>query len=267
MKLYLLLKFFLHKITQSLLALFNLRLTNKKVYEANIKKVEKIHILDFLSVNDNGNIEKIIKNLPSSKSQFSQDLFVLDHLNFKENGFFVEFGACDGIKLSNSWLLEKKFNWQGILVEPAKFFEEKIKANRSCSIELKCVAKKSGDKIIFHETSDKELSTASNFISSDRHHLARKLSKNYEVLTISLNDLLDKHSCPSKFDYLSIDTEGSEFEIIEEFNFEKHTPKIITIEHNYINEKRNKIYNLLIKKSYKRVFKEISNCDDWYIKI
>ena len=76
---------------------------------------------------------------------------------------------------------------------------------------------------------------------------------------------LDKYECPSNFDYLSIDTEGSEFEIIDSLNFNKYLPKIITIEHNYKIEKRDKIYNLLIKHGYKRVFKDISNCDDWYI--
>ena len=265
MKLYLLIKFFLHKVIQSLLAFFNLRLTNKKVYESNIKKVEKIHILDFLSVCDSKNIEKIIKNLPDSKSQFSQDLFVLNHLNFKENGFFVEFGACDGIRLSNSWLLEKKFKWNGILGEPAKFFHNDLNKNRACFIEFNCISNVSDKKIVFKETKDKELSAALAYSLLDSHKSERYLGKTYDVKTISLNDLLDKYNCPSNFDYLSLDTEGSEFEIIDSLSFNRYLPKVITIEHNYISDKRNKIYNLLIKHGYKRIFKDISRCDEWYI--
>ena len=60
---------------------------------------------------------KIKKNyliaLKIQNLQLRQDLFVINELNFKKKGFFCEFGACDGIELSNSYLLEKKFNWQG----------------------------------------------------------------------------------------------------------------------------------------------------------
>ena len=52
------------------------------------------------------------------KSQIYQDIFVLYTLNWKRNGFFVEFGATNGFDLSNSYLLEKDFGWKGILCEP-----------------------------------------------------------------------------------------------------------------------------------------------------
>jgi len=44
------------------------------------------------------------------KSQHLQDLFVLSELDYKSNGFFVEFGATNGLSISNTWLLEKYFN-------------------------------------------------------------------------------------------------------------------------------------------------------------
>ena len=47
-----------------------------------------------------------------SYSQIGQDLEVLKFYNFKENGFFIEIGASDGISLSNTYLLEKNFNWK-----------------------------------------------------------------------------------------------------------------------------------------------------------
>ena len=50
-----------------------------------------------------------------------QHLFDLSELEFKRNGFFVEFGAANGIDLSNTYLLETEFSWTGILAEPATY--------------------------------------------------------------------------------------------------------------------------------------------------
>ena len=82
---------------------------------------------------------------------------------------------------------------------------------------------------------------------------------------VSLIDLLNTYNAPKNIDYLSIDTEGSEFEIIKNLDFNKFRPCTITIEHNYEKIKRNKILNLLTKNNYLRVFKQVSRFDDWYI--
>lgn len=199
-----------------------------------------------------------------SRAQLQQDLFVLCETNFKKDGFFVEFGATNGITLSNSWLLEHKFNWHGILAEPAICWHKNLVKNRNCRIEKKCVWSKTGKKLLFYETDYAELSTLSQFSGSDGHKMARENNKSYEVETISLYDLLIKHNAPKNIDYLSIDTEGSEFEILSNFNFQDYKIRIITVEHNY-TPNRKKIKNLLESKGYKNKFNEHSYFDDWYV--
>ena len=76
--------------------------------------------------------------------------------------------------------------------------------------------------------------------------------------------MLDKYNAPSIVDYLSIDTEGSEYEILKDFNFNKYKFRVITIEHNYTH-KRKLINKLLYKNGYKRKYEELSLFDDWYI--
>lgn len=76
--------------------------------------------------------------------------------------------------------------------------------------------------------------------------------------------MLIEYNSPNIIDYLSIDTEGSEYEILKDFNFTKYTFKIITVEHNF-TENRSKIKNLLESKGYVRVFERFSKWDDWYI--
>lgn len=220
--------------------------------------------LDLLQTLPHEKAPQIIELLNKSNSQLNQELFVLAQLNFKKNGYFVEFGAANGLLASNTYLLEKKFGWSGILAEPAKCWHELLVKNRNSNIETSCVWKNSGSKLNFEEVTVPELSTLSEFSSSDGHHQNRKKSISYEVSTISLIDLLTKYDAPKYIDYLSIDTEGSEYEILSAFDFKKYIFRVITCEHNFTNM-REKIYDLLVSNGYSRVYENISNYDDWYI--
>jgi len=205
--------------------------------------------------------------LTKSKSDLRQDLFVLRETAYKQGGFFVEFGAANGIDGSNTYLLETEFLWRGILVEPAITWQKSLLSNRpAASIESLCVWKDSNSTLVFNETEALGLSTIDIFSSEDAHAENRRNGKKYEVATISLKDLLIKHQAPEFIDYLSIDTEGSEFEILNNFNFNAHDFGIITVEHNYTSQ-RAKIFSLLASKGYKRVHESISDIDDWYVKI
>jgi FkbM family methyltransferase len=199
-----------------------------------------------------------------SKSQLSQDLFVLSRLNFKRSGFFVEVGASDGITLSNTWMLEQLFGWRGVLVEPAKVWHESIKSNRTSIIDKRCVWETSGLQLSFSQAREAELSTLSAFKDSDNHRVARADSEEYFVETVSLEDLLVTHGAPESIDYLSLDTEGSEFTILKSFDFDRFSIKVITVEHNFTNQ-RSAINELLASNGYRQVLSEISEWDDWYV--
>ena len=149
---------------------------------------------------------KIIINISDSKSQFGQDLFALAMNGFKSEGFFVEFGATDGLELSNTYLLEKKYQWTGILAEPAKIWQRELRRNRDVNLEYDCVYGKSGITLQFIEARNAAFSA----LSGMREHLdAYTLeSRKYSVQTISLEDMLVKHEAPKIIDFLSIDTEG-----------------------------------------------------------
>ena len=194
-------------------------------------------------------------------SQIGQDLFVLDRLHWKKNGYFVEFGASDGKTLSNTWLLEKRLGWQGILAEPSRHWHDSLKSNRSCSIDNRCVWKTTGDLIPFHETKD-------HFLSCPGETTSPILST-YEVSTVTLSDLLDCHSSPPLIDYLSMDTEGSELDILLKFaqdrGFDRYEFNCLTIEHNFNPTRRQAILSLLKEHGYINVHSKISDFDDWYV--
>lgn len=200
------------------------------------------------------------------KSQLGQEIFALIENDFKRDGYFIEFGATDGLELSNTHLLEKEFGWTGILAEPAKIWHEELQKNRSCNIETQCVWSKSGEVLSFHESDTAVLSTVNSLRTiADGNKDCRLEGKQYDVQTISLEDLLKKYSAPKRIDYLSIDTEGSEYEILSNFNFDAYDIRVITCEHNYMPE-RDEIYKLLTSKGFFRVKTNKSQWDDWYTK-
>jgi FkbM family methyltransferase len=229
-----------------------------------IKRVEDI-VLVLLSF---PHLAFTFRLLKASKAQLSQDLFVARVLKLWHSeapkGFFVEFGATNGRDLSNTWALEKKFGWHGILVEPGKSWHDQLKSNRSCNIDYRCVYSESGVSLRFTDYLNPEYSTVEGFGTEDAHSSLRVNPSIYAVTTIKLVDLLDQYSAPDVIDYLSIDTEGSEYEILKAMDFDRYSFRVITVEHNYTAE-RLKIFELLSRNGYKRMFTFLSQQDDWYI--
>jgi len=196
-----------------------------------------------------------------SFSQLGQDSWVLKVIN-KPRGFFVEFGATDGVEKSNTLLLEKS-GWAGIVAEPAKMWHESLLANRQCHIDFSCVSTTTGDTVKFTEAG--EYSTISDYIKADHHSHRRQSKTEYEVQTITLEDLLNKYNTPPIVDYLSIDTEGSEFDILQTYFSNPNHRKItaITVEHNYTPAK-DQIHNLLTGLGYSQHDPHETRWDSWY---
>jgi len=203
----------------------------------------------------------VIRNF---KSQLGQDVLALSVKGSSQPGFFVEFGATNGFDLSNTHMLETKFGWDGILSEPARQWQKSLKANRKCSIDSRCVYSVSGESVSFTEAKFGELSTISGYGHGDSVSSAREVAAAYEVETVSLIDLLKMYGAPSHIDFLSIDTEGSEFEILRSFDFDSYKFGLICVEHNY-TPNRVKIFELLSASGYERIFEHLSDFDDWYV--
>jgi len=199
-----------------------------------------------------------------SRAQFGQDVFAWLACGMKRDGYFVEFGATDGVDLSNSYLLEKSFGWSGILAEPGRAWHAALRANRDCALEFDCVWRSTGDELSFRMLEEGTLSTLTAFDRSDGRRRDTRPGEVYTVRTISLMDMLEKHGAPRHIDYLSIDTEGSELEILRAVDFGKYRFRVITCEHNF-TPMREKIHDLLAGHGYNRVFSHISHCDDWYL--
>jgi FkbM family methyltransferase len=206
----------------------------------------------------------LLNEVKTSKAQQLQDLLAVFFSSYKP-GYFVEFGATDGIDLSNTYILEKLYEWEGILSEPAKVWLPDLLKNRDVNISSDCVYSESDLSLEFLESKSSKLSSLSQFAANDSHTSYRSQGAvAYQVKTISLNDLLLKHNAPKFIDFLSVDTEGSELRILEFFDFSKHNFGFISVEHNY-TENDLKMEKLLAAKGYLRILKKSSDFDGWYL--
>jgi len=266
------------KLIEKIFKLINLRIIKLTSYEIITKLPRSFYIYAVLPKCKQ---DKVFSLLAKSKSQLGQDIFVSANTNKEENNFFVEFGASNGITHSNTYLLEKELNWNGILVEPAKIWHKDLIVNRKCAIDKRCIFTKSGEKLEFLTVNNNKkgeiiyngidpepgLSSLKKYASNgDWASKVRIKNSNKEIVeTITLNDLLDFHNAPKKINYLSIDSEGSELDILKNFDFSKRKIYIISVEHNYHRTNRKAIQLILENEGYKKVYEKISKFDDWYI--
>ena len=187
-------------------------------------------------------------------AQKYQDLFVLYNVS---HGSFIEIGASDGVTDNNTYLLEN-LGWKGILFEPNKNFSKELSKNRSCMVDKRAVYVESEQTVDF---SIDRTATFSGIIKFKEQYLTSQ--EVIKIKTISLNDIFKLLNL-EEVTYLSIDTEGTEFEILNAFDFGEHKICIITVEHNGDLKKALRIHKLLVRKGYTRKFKYISGPDFFY---
>jgi FkbM family methyltransferase len=191
------------------------------------------------------------------QGELNQDQFVINTLQQKTHGYFVEFGAMNGREYSNTWVLEKHYHWNGILSEPNPRFHQELASNRSCIIDNRAVWSETGSQL--------------NFVCRDHgfSELAQP-EKTYSepmilVSSVSLNDLLDAHHAPDVIDYISMDTEGSELDILKSFDWSRRTVMIWTIEHAWQEDKRKHIQNIMKNHGYNWVCQNQTQYDDYFV--
>lgn len=197
-------------------------------------------------------------------SQYGQDKYIAELLNQKQNGVFIDIGAHNGVNISNSYYFEKKLSWTGIAIEPMPEQYAALIKNRNCICVNGCVYK-ANTQVAFTVVGG-----GSNMLSG----IAEKLNDQHKkriyketkgegqhtitVQAYTLSSLLTQYQIGT-VDFMSIDTEGSEYEILQSIDFSTTTIKYITVENNY-NDTR--IENLLTQHNYK-IIKRLG-CDDIY---
>ena len=197
-----------------------------------------------------------INFLVESKSQNGQDLFALLSNNFKRSGVFIEFGAYDGVIFSNTHLLEKQFGWTGILIDPIPSHYESMKQNRNCKLIHGAITAKHQESVLIEELPASDLS---RFVNK------RKMFKKiHEVKALTLQEVIDKNLTSNEIDFLSIDIEGEDIEILKSLDLSRYKIRAICVEHNFRKDSDETI-GYMDKNGYDFAYSEFSKNDYWFV--
>lgn len=175
-------------------------------------------------------------------SQFEQDKYLYENV-FKDYkyGIFVDVGAHDGVTINNTLFFEKELNWHGYNIEPIENVFNKLTENRPNCININCaVCNSDGIKEFIYNSGYTEMLSGLKDNYDNRHssRLKKELSKHggeSQVISVSTSKLSTLFSLNNiKYvNYLSIDVEGAEFEVIKSIDFNKVFIDVIGFENNY----------------------------------
>lgn len=192
-------------------------------------------------------------------SQLGQDKFVVDFYKGKKHGYFVEVGAFDGVYLSNTLTLERDYQWKGICIEPIPSYFTSLQKNRKCRT-FGVAAFSANDQQVDMCVAG-VVSAVSTFIGSRFQNVLR--APRVKVKTRTLTSLFQEAKAPSFIEYLSLDTEGTELEVLRGVDFTRYTFGIIDVEHNFQEVTRSAIRKLLESQGY--YYHGENSVDDRYV--
>jgi len=159
-------------------------------------------------------------------SQIGQDKWVHSIIGNKQDGYFIELGACDGVYLSNTLFFERELGWNGICIEPNDAYFGTLKNNRKCNLSSELVSSES------YRVVDFSICEAASGIADENIGPFTSKTNTVKKVTKTLADILDSVNAPTIIDYLSLDVEGHEYSILSTFPFDKYKFRCMTVEHN-----------------------------------
>lgn len=170
-------------------------------------------------------------------SQHGEDRFVLEHFGDRR-GLYVDIGASHPWRISNTFLLYLS-GWRGVTVEPIRRLGRLHRRWRPRDLLLPVAAGLSSGTVEFFEMTPSVLSTSRREIAEGYVAAGHALLyEAYEVEVLPVNRILDRAAELGPIDFLSIDIEGMDVEVVQRLDFAKFNPAMICIEFNTEKDKR-----------------------------
>lgn len=174
-------------------------------------------------------------------SQVRQDEAIISLLGGKRQGYFVDLASNDATVLSNTYALERHFNWSGLCIEPnADYFYNLTHYRKNCELVAAVVGGNRMEKVHFFAAGDH-----SGIVGFDNPKRLKSRKETRIEYTVTLLEIFERFHVPFEIDYLSLDVEGAEEFVMTVFPLEKYRVKLMTIE-----RPTEKLRKLLASKGY-----------------
>lgn len=187
-------------------------------------------------------------------SQIYQDDWVLQMLKFRRDGFFAEVGGHDGVANSNSVVLERLFGWTGMIVEANPRWHREICRNRTAIAFNNAAFSSTGQVLEFVDAGAVGglIDQLQDDIHAGKRSEAISAGRVIQVTGRRVDDMLASAGAPDIVDYISVDTEGSEPEVLRSLDFGRFKVALITVEHGGVEPKREEVLSILEPHGFKR---------------
>jgi len=193
----------------------------------------------------------------SSFAQLGEDLIIDKYLKHIKKGFYVDIGAGDSNRFSNTKRFYKKC-WRGINVEPDPDSYKKLTENRKNDINLNIGIGEINAELTFYKFFPDTLSTFLRNKADSYKKQGYKFIGEIKVKIKRLDEVLLEYCGNKEIDFMSIDTEGFDIRVLKSNNWNKYKPKLIVIETTKeCNSEDNvnvEIHQFLTEQGYKKVF-------------
>ncbi len=207
-------------------------------------------------------LKKIWKNPDFLKANFSysqqgEDI-ILSTLFKKNNGFYVDVGAYDPARYSNTKIFYDR-GWNGINIEPDLRGFKKFTVKRRRDLNFNYAIGTKSEEKIFYMFNERALNTFSNELAQERMTSEKMIKKLTKIKPLA--EILDEAQISQEIDFMTIDVEGWEMEVLKSNNWHKYLPRTILVEiygdvltseaYAFLKEKG---YNLYVKLGITSIF-------------
>jgi len=172
--------------------------------------------------------------LKRSYSQGQEDIYIDKFLKNKKKGFYVDVGANDPSRFNNTKRFYKR-GWQGINIEPNIILINKINKERKKDVNLNIGIGKSKGKMMMYVFYPDTLSTFSREKANEYIKQGFKIEKESKIEIRTLKDVFDQYVKGIKIDFLTVDTEGTDLDVLQSNDWNNYRPTLLCVEVNNLS--------------------------------